>query len=92
MVKLIELPIYKIRVFLHTIKDANGHEDTQGTIESDLHISPLEKDKEYEIAVDTLESLILAQACAGIDITTPAYLESIETVVDAWTNQLEECM
>ncbi len=93
MTRLIELPLYKIRVFLHTIKDINGNEDTQGTIESDLHISGAgEEMREYEASVNTLESLILAQACAGIDITTPSYIKSIETVIDAWTNCLEECM
>ncbi len=38
------------------------------------------------VKVEALESMIVAQACAGIDITTPAYLESIETVVDRITN------
>jgi hypothetical protein len=38
-------------------------------------------------ALDGLESLILAHACAGIDVTTPAYLEGIETAVDAIANQ-----
>lgn len=90
MTKVIELPCYNIRVFLNT-KDGN----TQGTIESELHMSETREDigiMEYEASVNTLESFILAQACAGIDITTPAYIKSIETVVDAWVNNLEECM
>lgn len=45
-----------------------------------------EQSESYEAAVDGIESLIMAHACAGIDITTPAYLEGIETAVEAVTN------
>jgi len=41
---------------------------------------------EYNAAIDGLESLILAHACAGIDITSPAYLEGIETAEAAIGN------
>lgn len=40
----------------------------------------------HRAAIDALESLILAHAGAGIDITTPAYIEGIETVQQALTN------
>lgn len=33
--------------------------------------------------IDGITSLILAHACAGIDITTAAYIEGIETSVQA---------
>ena len=36
--------------------------------------------------VDGLESLILAHACAGVDVESPAYVEGIETAVEAITN------
>ena len=36
--------------------------------------------------VDAITSLILAHAEAGIDVTTPAYLEGIETAVQACGN------
>jgi hypothetical protein len=38
-------------------------------------------------ALDGLEALILAHACGGIDVTASAYLEGIETAVDAVANQ-----
>jgi hypothetical protein len=41
----------------------------------------------HNAALDGLEALILAHACAGIDVTTPVYLEGIETAVDAIVNQ-----
>ena len=45
-------------------------------------------DTVYDAAIGGLESLILAHACAGIDITTPAYLEGIETAVEAIVNNI----
>ena len=44
---------------------------------------------DYRIAFDALESIILAHACAGIDIADPRYLEGIETSVDAILNNLD---
>lgn len=40
-------------------------------------------------ALSVVESTILAHACAGINVTAPAYLQGIETVVDAITNNME---
>ena len=37
----------------------------------------------YNAAIDGIESLILAHACAGIDVESPAYLEGLETAVQA---------
>lgn len=36
--------------------------------------------------VDAVMSFILALACAGIDVETPAFLEAIETTLDALGN------
>jgi hypothetical protein len=60
--------------------------DGGGAISSDLH----EDHELYNAGVDGVEALILAHACAGIDITTPAYLEGIETAVDAIANNTED--
>lgn len=38
--------------------------------------------------VFTIESLILAHACAGIDVKSPAYLEGLETTMDSIANNL----
>lgn len=83
--KTIRLPVYNIVVQL----SAEG----SGVITSDLH-EELDEDIEggseedtnhdrYEAAIDGIESLILAHACAGIDIESPAYLEGIETAIYA---------
>ncbi|NLF73208.1 MAG: hypothetical protein GX575_29580 [Candidatus Anammoximicrobium sp.] len=44
--------------------------------------------RKFNAAIDGLEALILAHACAGVDITSPAYIEGIETAVDAIGNHL----
>jgi hypothetical protein len=36
--------------------------------------------------MDALESIIMAHACAGIDIESPAYIEGIETAVEGCAN------
>ena len=79
----IRLPCYGIRITLHP----NGG----GTISSDLaprynggRLSA--EDANLVSAVDGLESLILAHACAGVNVEDFAYIEGIETAVDAIEN------
>ena len=38
--------------------------------------------------IDGIESMILAHAIAGVDIESPAYLEGIETAVEAVANHI----
>ena len=49
---------------------------------------PQESLDEYHFYVNAIESLVLAHACAGIDIESPAYIEGIETAVEAASNKL----
>lgn len=39
-----------------------------------------------DIEIDTLERLILAHACAGVDVESEAYIEGINTVLEAIDN------
>ncbi|MCX5884313.1 MAG: hypothetical protein NT096_00110 [Proteobacteria bacterium] len=39
-------------------------------------------------AVDALESLIMAHAVAGIDVASPAYIEGLDTCMEALGNHL----
>lgn len=41
---------------------------------------------EYNRAIDGLESLVLAHACAGVAVTDPKYVEGIAVAVDAIFN------
>ena len=83
--KTIRLPCYGIAVTL-----ARGNSDETpggGSIASDLHAADRSaKDRHYNSAIDGLESLILAHACAGVDVESPAYVEGIEAAVEAIAN------
>jgi predicted RNA-binding Zn-ribbon protein involved in translation (DUF1610 family) len=60
-------------------RDSNLHNTKKGTIHNfQIH----------KAAWDTLESFILASACAKIDVESPAFLEAIETCVDGIHNNL----
>lgn len=77
--KTINLPAYGMVVTLA---------GSGGTIKSNLKDGdPADYgDAEYLAGVDAIESLVLAHAVAGIDVTSPAYLEGLETAVEALTN------
>jgi hypothetical protein len=62
-------------------RDSNSYKTKKGTIHN-FQI--------YKTAWDTLESFILASACAGIDVASPAFLEAIETCVDGIQNNLSD--
>ena len=64
-------------------------EDGSGSINSSLNDGERDDGEnylEYEAAVNTIESMILAHACAGIPIDSPAYIEGIETAINAIAN------
>jgi len=49
----------------------------------------LRSDLVYDIPeIDGIESMMLAHAIAGVDIESPAYLEGIETAVEAVANHI----
>lgn len=75
--KTIELPIYGIIV---EIDEANSC----GSIKSNLKEN--NRNTRFNAAIDMLESLILAHACAGINIESRGYIIGIETAVDALCN------
>jgi hypothetical protein len=66
----------------------NGVKPGGGSIVSDLHEPETAANRQYNAAIDGLESLILAHACAGVDVQSPAYVEGIETAVDAIANHM----
>ena len=58
-----------------------------GTISSDLkkHLIGGEENDLLGI-VDAIESLIMAHACSGVDIASPAYVTGLETCLEAIGN------
>lgn len=65
--------------------DENG----AGSITSELHDKAVSTPMAqlFNAAMDAVESMVLAHACAGVDITSPAYLEGLESAVDTMANQ-----
>lgn len=81
---LIELPCYGIVVET----DGKGG----GTIRSDLHMGLTSGRLDQAVllhVLDGIESMILGCACAGIDISQPAFLEAIETAVQSAHSQYD---
>lgn len=81
MDRFIELPVFGISVTLQENNEGNK----SGTITSDLHDreNGLVLDTDYNVAMDALESFILACACSGVDIETASFAEAIEVAVQS---------
>jgi hypothetical protein len=48
----------------------------------------LESNRNYNKACDAIESLVLAHACAGIDVNSKIYLEGLRSAMDAISNNM----
>jgi hypothetical protein len=59
------------------------------SISSDMPAPDYVANRDFNSAVDGIESMILAHFCAGIDVSTPAYLEGIETAYEALCNKYD---
>ena len=68
-----------------TYADAQGRRS--GSVTSSLH-SPEADDDSFNAAMDAVESMVLAHACAGIDVTDPRYVEGVRTCVESCANNL----
>lgn len=78
--KVITLPVFNILITI--TPDGGG-----GSIMSDMKENEeTPEDEMFNAAIDGIESMILAHAIAGIDVESPAYLEGIETAVEACGN------
>jgi hypothetical protein len=77
------LPCYGIEIYTYDSPDGMG-----GTIVSDLDPCSLEEEDEDVLAgvYDAVETLVLALACAGHDITAPSFVKGLETAVECLTN------
>lgn len=56
-------------------------------IESSLHV---DDDPIWNAALDGIESLMLAQHCAGIDVTSDSYTKALAVCLDACANNYAE--
>ena len=49
---------------------------------------PFDDSTQYNAAMDGIESFILALACAGVNVTSPAFVSSLDTALEACGNNL----
>jgi hypothetical protein len=80
--KTIKLPCYGIVVKCDPEKGT-------GTIKSTMTTGVVYDEDAgiLEAAVNTIEAMVLAHACAGVDIEDPSYIEGIETAVEKIHNE-----
>lgn len=87
----ITLPIHNIEITLGPPYTEVSAAFAGGTISSDLHENTdPQADAPYIAAVNAVESIVLAHAVSGIDVKSPAYLEGIETALDAISNNCDD--
>jgi hypothetical protein len=75
---------------IHLPDDASITLTSDGHGQNDLESDGLKYEEDddpataiYNAAIDGVESLVLAQWAAGVDVTTAAYKEALETAVEA---------
>jgi hypothetical protein len=78
---IISLPSYGI-VLEVDVPNATGR-----VLHSEL--TTVGDDAEQAAAFGAIERIVLAHACAGIDVLSAAYLEGLETVVGALLNDVD---
>ncbi|MDI5832574.1 hypothetical protein OCF84_21360 (plasmid) [Shewanella xiamenensis] len=62
----------------------------RASISSEMKAQDTSVNKTFNVAVDALESIILAHFCAGLDVSSPAYLQGIEEAYQALCNHIDE--
>lgn len=69
--------------YIHLTPAENG----SASMGSNLHEDPgVPGAATYNAAIDGLEALMMAQHCAGIDVTEPKYAEAVATALEAIAN------
>lgn len=80
----------KTNCFGITITFDDNNKSVGASITSDMLDDSVKDNEAFKASVDALEAITLAHFCAGIDITSPAYLEGIETAYEAIVNRLAD--
>jgi hypothetical protein len=83
----IDLPCYGISVELGPPDPDHPGAYLGGSLLSELSDDP-ELEGALKGALSAVERMILACACAGIDVASPGFVGAVETVVDALNNDL----
>lgn len=76
-----------IRIALPGDRRIDIHDFGNGLADLTSNLQEEADDEGYRAAVDAVESLVLAQHCAGLDVTAPAYVAALTTTLEAIANQ-----
>lgn len=82
--RTIRLPVYEIVVQLDN--DGGGSIECNDILldNGDINSSP------YSAGISAILNMVLDHACAGVDISTPAYLQGLETAIDVVVNEYDK--
>jgi len=61
---------------------------SQGDIDELESEEDMENRRRWNETMDVIESLVLGHACAGVDVTSKAYITGIQTTIEALTNNM----
>lgn len=82
---LIKLDLSEVNAdMVLNVQEGHGSIHSTGLHEADES----EDDRRYNIAIDAIEAVVLAHACAGVDVNTPAYLRGVIDACHACANNL----
>ena len=71
-----------------TINTETGNGSITSSLKEPGTVKTSDERHEWDTAMDAIESLVLAHACAGVDVKAPAYQKGLETSLEAITNNL----
>lgn len=84
--KTYTIPKYGITVNVCSDSGANVGEITSELTKHVIGDEPTANDFELKGAVNAIESLIVAHACSGIDVASKAYVEGLDSALEAIAN------
>ena len=74
-------------------REPQCYDNCDESLSADMDLVESEEDIEnrklFNASIDALESLVLAHAVAGIDVTSPEYQEGIRTAIQAYAHQYD---
>ena len=82
--KEISIPCYGMFIKLKG-KDGEFSGEIHSTLKFDMH----PKKKKLRAAIDAIEAMVLAHACAGIEVDTAQYVCGLETAIETIFNKFD---
>ena len=89
--KIVKLPVAAITITIYENGAGNVTSNLQSPFDDDHEpqtTEDLRKNTVYDTTLDTLYTILQSHVTAGLDVTTPAYLQGIANVVTQLQEQL----